>query len=192
AFTCYAFVSAALWAHVVPAFAEKGLDSAASIAAIACFGPAQVAGRIAIVAFGRNIGPRPLGIAVLGTLPFAFVLFAWADHFAAVVAFAILFGLANGLTTIVRGIVVPAFYGPREVGRINGAINAIALLVRSAAPLAAAWLLVTLGSYRGVGLALAGVAALATLAFAAARPPRPAGSATVAAVAAPLPHPAKS
>ncbi len=169
AFTCHAFVAAALWAHVIPAFAEKGLDEARSLAVVVWFGPAQIAGRLAFVAFGSRLTPRQLGIAVLAGVPVAFTLFAFANGFAGLVAFAVLFGISNGLTTIVRGHIVPSFFGAREVGRISGAMSSITLFARAAAPLGAAWLLLTLHSYRGVGLALAAVGVVATLSFWAAR-----------------------
>ena len=174
AFTCHAFVAAALWAHVIPAFAAKGLDGAQSVAVVVWFGPAQIAGRLAFVAFGSGLSPRQLGIVVLAGLPLSFTLFALADGFASLLAFAVLFGISNGLTTIVRGHIVPAFFGAREVGRISGAMSSIALFARAAAPLGAAWLLLALHGYRGVGLVLAGLGLLAVLSFAAARPAPPA------------------
>ena len=50
-------------------------------------------------------------------------------------------------------------------------MNAISVLSRAAAPLAAAGLLVALGGYRAVLLVLAGIGLLAWLAFALAGPP---------------------
>ena len=85
---------------------------------------------------------------------------------AALLVFALLFGLANGLMTIVRGSIVALYFGRGQVGRISGTMSAIALLARAGAPLGTAWLLVALGGYRAMLLVLAGSGALALLAFA--------------------------
>lgn len=171
AFTCQAFVAAALWAHIIPAFAERGLDNAQALAIVVWVGPAQLAGRLAFVGFGARLTPRRLGLIVLTALPLAFLVFALSSEVSMLLVFAVLFGLSNGLTTIVRGYIVPAFYGAREVGRISGAMSTITLFSRAAAPLGAAGLLLALQSYRGVGIALVAVGLVAVLAFWAARAP---------------------
>jgi len=83
-----------------------------------------------------------------------------------------LFGVANGLSTIVRGNVVPEYFGREHVGRISGAMSAIALISRAAAPLAAAWLLLAVAGYREVMLVLTLLGVLSWMAFALARAPR--------------------
>jgi MFS family permease len=170
-FTLYAFGSAALWAHVMPAFAAKGFSEAQALAVIVWVGPAQVLGRLLFLAFGRWVSTRRLGLVVLGGLLVSLAIFALADRVAALWLFALLFGLANGLVTIVRGNLVPQYFGREHVGRISGAMSAIALLSRAAAPLAAAWLLLALPGYREMLLVLAGLGAASLAAFALARPP---------------------
>ena len=171
AFTCQAFVAAALWAHIIPAFAERGLDNAQALAIVVWVGPAQLAGRLAFVGFGARLTPRRLGLIVLTALPLAFLVFALSSEMSMLLVFAVLFGLSNGLTTIVRGYIVPAFYGAREVGRISGAMSAITLFSRAAAPLGAAGLLLVLQSYRGVGIALVAVGLVGGAGVRAARAP---------------------
>ena len=171
-FTLYSFAVAALWAHIMPAFAAKGLPEATALSVVVWFGPAQVAGRFAFLAFGRWITVRVLGMIVLAGMPAALAIFALADSTVALVLFALLFGLANGLVTIVRGNLVPEYFGRSHVGRISGTMSAIALLSRAAAPLLTAWLLLALPGYRELLLGLAGLGALAVLAFALARPPQ--------------------
>jgi hypothetical protein len=170
-FTLYSFAAAALWAHIMPALAAKGLDDARALAVVVWFGPAQVAGRLAFLAFGRSLSSRRLGLFVLTGLPVSLAIFALADGSVALLLFALLFGLANGLVTIVRGSLVPEYFGREHVGRISGAMSAIALLSRAAAPLATAWLLLALPGYRELLLGLAALGAAAVLAFALAWPP---------------------
>ena len=130
------------------------------------FGPAQVLGRLVHAGVGRGWSPHTLGLAVLAGLPVSLAIFALADRSAALLVFALLFGLANGLMTIVRGSIVALYFGRGQVGRISGTMSAIALLARAGAPLGTAWLLVALGGYRAMLLVLAGSGALALLAFA--------------------------
>ncbi|HEY9064499.1 MAG TPA: MFS transporter [Burkholderiaceae bacterium] len=181
AFALNAFVAAAMWAHLMSAFAAKGLSSTQALAVVVWLGPAQVAGRFAFLLFGRRLSPRALGLIVLGCLPLALAVFALADSLAALLVFAVLFGLANGLVTIVRGSLLPERFGRAHIGKISGAMTAIALLSRAAAPLAGAALLVLLhASYPEMLLVLVAIGASALLAFAlAGRPisPRPRASA---------------
>jgi MFS family permease len=169
--TCYSFAAAALWAHVMPAFAAKGHSEAEALGVVVWFGPAQVLGRLLHYAFGRALSARTLGLVVMCGLPLSMAIFALAERIAALLVFALLFGFANGLVTIVRGSIVPEYFGRAHVGRISGAMSGIALLARATAPLATAWLLVALGGYRGMLLVLTGAGAASLLAFALARPP---------------------
>jgi MFS family permease len=171
-FALYAFVSAALWAHIMPAFAAKGLSQAQALTVVMWVGPAQVVGRLVYLWLGRYVTPRVLGLAVLAGTPASLAVFALADQLAALLLFAVFFGIANGLSTIVRGNVVPEYFGREHVGRISGAMSAIALITRAAAPLLAAWLLLALPGYREVMLVLALLGVGSWLAFALARPPR--------------------
>jgi len=174
AFALNAFVAAAMWAHLMSAFAAKGLSQSQALAVVIWFGPSQVAGRFAFLLFGRWLSPRALGIAVLCCLPLSLSIFALTHDTAALLAFAVLFGLANGLVTIVRGSLLPDYFGRVHIGRISGAMTAIALLSRSAAPLATAAVLVLLGgNYRAMLLALVGIGLSALIAFTLAGGPQP-------------------
>jgi MFS family permease len=172
AFTLYAFAAAALWAHVMPALAAKGLSQHEALAVVVWIGPAQVAGRLVYAWLGRHWSLRVLGAVVLLGLPLAFALFALARSVWVLWAFAAVFGAANGLITIVRGALVPETFGRAHVGRIGGAMSAIGLLARAAAPVVAAALLLALGGYRELMLLLAALGLAAVMSFWAARPLR--------------------
>ena len=135
-------------------------------------GPAQVLGRLLYLGFAKWVSARSLGLLVLGGLPVSLAILALADHTTALLLFALLFGFANGLVTIVRGGLVPKYFGREHVGRISGAMSGIALLSRAAAPLLIAWLLLALPGYREMLLALAALGVASVVAFALARPPR--------------------
>ena len=83
-----------------------------------------------------------MGLFAFGALPagvFALLLFgnqAWA-----VAVFCILYGLSNGVLTIVRGTIPQAMFGRKNYGAISGAMAGPALLAKAAGPLASAALL---------------------------------------------------
>lgn len=170
-FTLYAFVSAAFWAHVMPAFAAKGFSEVAATAVLVWFGPAQVLGRFVHAVAGRGVRLRALGVVVLVAMPLSLVLFAYGGSVPVMIGFAIVFGVANGLVTIVRGGLVPEYFGHAHIGRISGAMSAVALVARAAAPWSAALVLVAIGDYRGVMWLLAALGVAAAVAFWLARPP---------------------
>ncbi len=171
-FMLYAFASAAMWAHVIPAFESKGWTSAQALAVLIWIGPAQVLGRLVYVGVGRGVSLRLIGLLVMLGMPAALVIFALATQQWALFGFAALFGIANGLVTIVRGGLVPEYFGRANIGRIGGAMSAVGLLSRAAAPLLTAWMLLAVPGYREVLLLLAVLGVGAAVAFYAARPPK--------------------
>ena len=82
-----------------------------------------------------RLPPRVVGLLVLCGLPLAMTLFALTANASALLVFALLYGVSNGLVTIVRGTAVPEIFGARTVGRIGGAMSAISLAGRALAPL---------------------------------------------------------
>lgn len=173
AFTFYIFAISTIWAHLMPAFASRGLSQAEAVAVMVWFGPAQVAGRFAFLWLGRSLKQRTLGLVVLALFPLSLSLFALGRQPVVLVAFAVLFGVANGLITIVRSNIVPDFYGREHVGRISGAMSGIALCTRAAAPFLAAWALLGLGGYTGLLWGLVGMGGVSFVLFALARRPVP-------------------
>lgn len=132
-FTFYSFAAAALWAPLMPAFAAKSRIEVQTLAVAGWFGPAQVLGRYLHLWLGQAVPPRTLALAVRGGLPVSLAIFALADHTAALLLFALRFGVAIGLVTIVRGSLVPNCFGRAHVSRISGAMAAISLMARAAA-----------------------------------------------------------
>jgi MFS family permease len=171
AFTVYQFISAAFWAHVIPAFAAKGFSQTQALAVLVWFGPAQVAGRFVHAVAGGGVALKRMGIVVLAAVPAAMVLFAFGNTVPVLIVFAVVFGVANGLVTIVRGGLVPEYFGRSHIGRISGAMSAVGLLSRAAAPVLTAWLLLGVPGYREAILLLALLGMGAAMAFAAARRP---------------------
>jgi len=167
-----AFVSAALWAHVMPIFDSKGVSQAHALIVLMAVGPAQVAGRLVYVAIGRGWSLRRLGVVVLAGLPLGTWLFALGHSLPVLLLFALVFGMSNGLVTIVRGGLVPQYFGRTHVGRIGGAMSGIGLVARAAAPVMTAWFLLVVPGYTEVVLVFSALGLVSLGAFWLAKPPR--------------------
>ena len=64
----------ALTFHLIPLLAERGVETAVAIAAVALIGPSQVAGRLLIFLFARRLPTALTGRIVLLALPVSLVL----------------------------------------------------------------------------------------------------------------------
>lgn len=164
-FASFTFVAGAMWAHMAPALASKGVCEGDALTVLVCIGPAQVLGRLVFVFLGNRASLRALGLAVLGGMPLGCVLFALGQGLASLLAFALLFGMANGMATLVRGGLLPDYFGRAAIGRVGGAMSGVAQFSRAGAPLAAAWAFVLLPGYRELVLLLAVFAALGWATF---------------------------
>jgi hypothetical protein len=141
AFTAYAFVPSALSAHLLAIFGRTGIDAATVVMIGALFGPAQVAARVAELAFGRNIHPLAIGRTAVALLVAAFALIVLVGISPlTAAAFALMFGAANGLITITRGALPLALFGPDGYGRMIGRISGFWLAMQSVAPLVMAFI----------------------------------------------------
>jgi MFS family permease len=142
AFATYAFVPSGLAAHLLAIFGRLGLEPATVVAIGTLFGPAQVAARLAEFVFVRNLHPLWLVRCAVGLLVLGFgLLWAFGLSVPVAMAFAVLFGAANGLVTIARGTVPLALFGAVGYGRIVGRIAAPSLIMQSAAPLLLAYVI---------------------------------------------------
>jgi predicted MFS family arabinose efflux permease len=130
-----AFVFGAL-AVLLPALLEaNGVSAAAAVTLAAIKGAAQVGGRFADIVYGQALAPLHLGRIAVGLLPLSFAVFyVFPASFITVLAFTILFGISNGLVTIVRGAVPLALFGHKGYGEILGLLATPYLLLNASAP----------------------------------------------------------
>jgi len=173
AFAAYAFVPSGLSAHLLAIFGRAGIDAATVVAIGALFGPAQVAARICELLFARGVHPLQLARFAVAMLLAAFALLALVGlSVPAAAAFAVMFGMANGLLTIARGAVPLALFGAAGYGRIVGRIGGPYLVMQAIAPL----VLAVVAERASDPMVLAVVAAFAAtsfVGFAAVRRPKP-------------------
>ena len=138
-------VAGALAAHLVSMLRESGLSDAWVIAAPASIGVVQVAGRALLYLFERHVDVHLANRIIPCLLPAglaALLASSWLSSFSAatgvalVVVFVLLYGVGNGLNTIVKGTVIAEYVDHRHVASLNGALGIPAALARAAAPLA--------------------------------------------------------
>ncbi len=142
AFAAYAFVPSGLSAHLLAIFGRFGIEPATVVLIGALFGPSQVAARFLEFAFAGNVHPLAMSRFALALLVGAFALIAVLGLSTPVaVAFAVMFGAANGLLTIARGALPLALFGAAGYGRLIGRIGGPFLVIQSIAPLVLAFVI---------------------------------------------------
>lgn len=142
AFSANVFIFSALAAHLVPLLQSLGHGAATAVLLAALVGPMQVAGRIGERTLARAKAPQAVGRFVFATLPFGLLALALLGTRAwAVALFCMLYGMSNGVLTIIRGTLPRVLFGTRHYGAISGALAAPSLLSKAAGPLVAAAIL---------------------------------------------------
>lgn len=139
--TTYSMVFSVFTFHMYPMLLEKQLSTRDVVLAIAVIGPAQVLGRVILSRFAKNLSMRTLGSVVLSIFPFIFSMFLFdSPSFQLVAAVFGIYGLANGVFTIVRSQVVPEMLSPHAYGALNGLMTVSTIIARAMGPVIAAWL----------------------------------------------------
>lgn len=144
----YAGVFSSLSFHIYPLLLERGLSAAEVVSIVAVIGPAQVAGRIVIWTFAPNAPVRLIGAAMVAVFPLVLLGYAFAPpHMLLIAAIAAVYGAANGMMTIVRGLAVPEMLSREAYGAINGALITPSRTIEALAPLGVAVLWAASGGY---------------------------------------------
>ncbi len=162
AFTGNALVFSAISLHLIGVLESKGLSTAEAAWIGALVGPMQVLGRILEFTFLSTARPSRVGILAMWLLPASLALLAAGSGQVLLGVFALLYGMGNGVITIVRGAIPVELYGAAHYGAVNGAMATPVLLAKAAGPIAASL------AFAGVGIGTALVATLALIAAAAA------------------------
>ena len=154
-------VTAALPPHLISLLREAGLSELWVIAIPASIGAIQVAGRLLLYFFEHrfNVHWANALIPCLIPLGLAFLLAGRGQAMLGLL-FVLLFGLGNGLITIVKGTAIAQYVDRTHVATLNGALGLPQALARAAAPVALGTLWTPQGGYTaGLGLLLASSAA---------------------------------
>lgn len=170
AFALNAFVFSALSAHMVVLMRGTGIGAEQAVWIAALIGPMQVAGRVIEITAGRNLRATTVGTIAFGLLIAALLvlLSGMASPMKAALAFAVLYGLSNGVMTIVRGTVPAEFFGRDAYGSLLGRLAAPSLVTKALAPVTLASLIAPNAAATPSLFVLFGVAIVSLAAFIAA------------------------
>lgn len=163
-------VTVAIPAHMVSLLRESDLPEAWVIALPAAIGVMQVSGRALLYFFEHHADLHqvnrwvpmliPLGVAVLLAAPLS-----GSGQLGLVVGFVVVYGIGNGMLTIVKGTAMAMYVSRVHVATLNGALGVPLALARAAAPALLGWMWSPQVGYRDgllllLGLSVAGVFAL--------------------------------
>jgi MFS family permease len=163
-------VTVALPAHMVSLLREYGLAETWVIALPAAIGVIQVAGRLMMYLFEHHMNLHRVNQLVPMLIPLgllALLVDAGRSNASVWLAatFVLLYGLGNGMLTIVRGTVIALYVSRAHAATLNGVLGIPQALARAAAPLLLGVLWSPQVGYRHglwlmLALSLLGVAAL--------------------------------
>jgi hypothetical protein len=161
-----AAVTSALPAHMISLLRESGLGEAWVIVIPASIGAIQVAGRLLLFFFEHRFDLHLANRLIPCLIPLGLAaLLAGSGHGPMATVFVLLYGLGNGMITIVKGTAIAQYVSRAHVASLNGALGIPQAAARAVAPLTLGILWsreagYTHGLWLLLGLAMAAVAAL--------------------------------
>lgn len=165
-FVSYAFLFTSLVFNLVPMLVERGFTATEAVAAYACIGPFQLAGRMAVLTLERFISVTVAGlIGTLFPVLAMIVMMTLQAHSPLVLLFAIAFGTGMGIKTIVQATAGPEFLGRSAYGALQGALMFPVYLAQALAPYLAVAIWQIHGRYELLQIVLLLVAGLSAAAF---------------------------
>ncbi|MBK9441086.1 MAG: MFS transporter [Comamonadaceae bacterium] len=163
-------VGVAIPAHMVSLLREHGLSETWVIAMPAAIGVIQVLGRVLMYLFEHRLDLHQVNRWVPALIPLGLLILLLAPGLAAwqvtaVGLFVMLYGLGNGMLTIVRGTAIAQYVSRQHVATLNGALGVPQALARAGAPLLLGVMWSPHGGYQNglwlmLALSLVGLAAL--------------------------------
>ncbi len=165
-FVLFSGITTAMGAHLVSILRERQLSEAWVIAIPASIGLLQVAGRLLLFFTEKHLDVHRANRWIPTLLPAAlFVLALGLQSPWVAIVYALLYGMANGMITIVKATAMATYVSRERAASLNGLLGTPTAVTRALAPSAIAALWTVSGSYR-LGLAiLCLVGVLATVAF---------------------------
>lgn len=165
AFVLSSGAGVAIGVHFIPYLLGHGYSGAFAATAAGLIGLMQLPGRALYAPLSRWIPRRWLGAAIFASQGVALLILIGVRSLSGVYAFAILFGMTNGVLTLARAASVADFFGPTHYGNINGVLGLWTTLARAAGPTGLAWLYLMAGQYESPFALLVLVMGISALAY---------------------------
>ncbi len=148
AFVLSSFAISAVAVHLIPYLLEGGRNAGFAAFAAGLMGLMQVPGRVVFAGAARAL-PRPYEAPAVFLLQgVGLAVLAATTSAPGVVVAVCLFGMGNGMATLVRATALADAYGSAFYGSIAGVAAACATGARAVAPVAAAGVYVAFGGYK--------------------------------------------
>ena len=165
-FVLFSGITTAMGGHLVSILRERNLPEGWVIAIPASIGVLQVAGRLLLFFTEKHVDIHKANRWIPVLLPAAlFVLALGLQSPWVAIFYALLYGMANGMITIVKATAMATYVSRERAASLNGLLGIPTAIARAVAPSMLAGLWVATGNYL-MGLAvLSGVATLAVIAF---------------------------
>jgi hypothetical protein len=118
---------------------KRHVQRSVILVTMAVIGPAQVLARILWFTVGRNVSPKIVGVAITTAFPVSVVILLFAGASPVwLILFALTYGGANGMMTILRGTIVQDVMWVEGYGAINGLLATPSNIAKGIAPISAA------------------------------------------------------
>lgn len=144
-FSLMSLVSSAILVHLVPLLSGLGLGATAALVGT-LFGPSQVGSRLTNMVFGKNLPALHLAVIASTLIPGGvLVLLLSAPSVPGAMAFAMIFGMGNGLLSIVTGTLPLHLFGSDGYGKLQGKMMAARLILSALAPFVLAFAMENIG-----------------------------------------------
>lgn len=163
-FGLVSFTAFAVVINLVPLLLERGISAGTAAVALGLGGAGQVLGRVAYPALTRRFGVRTRTTAILLAIAGTSALLGWLTTAAALVAAAIIAGMARGLFTLLQATAISDRWGTAHYGQLSGILAAPITFATAIAPWAGTALAGLTGSYAVAFFLLAGIGVLGTAA----------------------------
>jgi hypothetical protein len=143
-FALFAFVFSSMSAHLVGVLQLKGLSTTQAVGLLSLVGPMQVTGRIVEMTFGARFSVAAVGCFAFALLSGALALLFFVQGPGVLSwVFVVSYGCANGVITIVRGVLPAALFGREQLGHLLGWLARPGFVAQAIAPATIAALLMS-------------------------------------------------
>lgn len=144
-FSLMSLSSSAVLVHMVPLLSGLGLGPTAALVGT-LFGPSQVASRLINMVFGKNLAALHLALIAALLIPGGtLLLLSLAPSVPGAMAFAVIFGMGNGLLSIVTGTLPLHLFGSDGYGKRQGQMMSARLILSALAPFVLALAMANIG-----------------------------------------------
>jgi MFS family permease len=153
-FAANGFVTWGFALTIIILFEAQGLDRASALGAAAFIGIAQWAGRLVDFLGGRRWSSFATGLAGSALFPLSYVVLLFTSDFAGAMLFAILYGVASGITSVTRATLPLQIFPAGAYARASAQLAVPLNLSFAAAPPVFAGILSGAGPHAALWLAL--------------------------------------